>query len=162
MRQQQLTRRTPENVSLEIKDPVDPLALSQAKAILDEVRDKSSGSVDSTQLIQVAKRLGDIPEEAKSFIVSKEMCKAAYEELSEEDRRSLTNIYNRVKVFAEAQRKSVVDVEIPIPGGKAGHTVSPCRGMFFGLQKNSSNITNFVSTRIRLLRCNGSLTVYTV
>eukprot|EP00984_Skeletonema_dohrnii_P017765 scaffold8160_cov144-Skeletonema_dohrnii-CCMP3373.AAC.3 len=32
------------------------------------------------------------------------------------------------EVFAEAQRKSVVDVSIEIPGGRAGHTVSPCRG----------------------------------
>jgi len=35
-----------------------------------------------------------------------------------------------VKVFAEAQRKSVVDVSIEIPGGRAGHTVSPCRGTY--------------------------------
>ena len=40
----------------------------------------------------------------------------------------MLNIHQRVKVFAEAQRKSVVDVSIEIPGGRAGHTVSPCRG----------------------------------
>lgn len=127
---QQLTRRTPDNVGLEIKDPVDPTALIQAKAILDEVRTGPNGSVESSKLIDVAKRLGDITSDATSFIISKEECKAAYEGLPEGDRKSLENIYNRVKVFAEAQRKSVVDVEIPIPGGKAGHTVSPCRGMY--------------------------------
>ena len=43
----------------------------------------------------------------------------------------MVNIHSRVKVFAEAQRKSVTDIEIDIPGGKAGHTVSPCRGSLF-------------------------------
>ena len=47
----------------------------------------------------------------------------------------MLNIHQRVKLFAEAQRKSVVDMSIDIPGGKAGHTVSPCRGtlLFFSL-----------------------------
>lgn len=31
-------------------------------------------------------------------------------------------------MFAEAQRKSVADMEVDIPGGKAGQSVSPCRG----------------------------------
>jgi len=130
MAQQQLTRRTPDNVSLEIKDPVDATALVQAKGILTEIRDSTSGSVIPSKLLEVAKRLGDIKEDAISYIVSKDECKAAYDELPDKDRKSLENIYNRVKVFAEAQRKSVSDLEIPIPGGKAGHTVSPCRGEF--------------------------------
>ncbi len=33
-----------------------------------------------------------------------------------------------MKTFAEAQRRSVVDMEVDIPGGKAGQSVSPCRG----------------------------------
>merc|ERR1719329_173378 len=123
MAQQQLTRRTPDNVSLEIKDPVDATALVQAKGILTEIRDSTSGSVIPSKLLEVAKRLGDIKEDAISYIVSKDECKAAYDELPDQDRKSLENIYNRVKVFAEAQRKSVTDLEIPIPGGKAGHTV---------------------------------------
>merc|ERR1719162_285016 len=43
------------------------------------------------------------------------------------ERESLVRIHDRVKTFAEAQRSSVTDVEIDIPGGRAGHTVSPCR-----------------------------------
>ena len=129
MAKQNLTRRTPENVSLEIKDPVDPTALDQANAILEEIRDDDSGFVIPSKLIEVAKRLGDISKDATSFIITKDQCKAAYDELPEDDRKSLESIYNRVKIFAEAQRASIVDVEIPIPGGKAGHTVRPCKGM---------------------------------
>ena len=63
-----------------------------------------------------------------SVIVTKEQCKAAYDGLSDQERTALTNIHGRVKAFAEMQRKSVVDMEMPIPGGFAGHTVSPCKG----------------------------------
>lgn len=124
-----LQRITPDKVSLEIKDPVDPTALGQAKAILDELTAAGTGgSVNPDALLTVAKRLGDVPEDATQCLVSKEQCKAAYEGLSDAERTALTNIYGRVKAFAEMQRKSVVDMEMDIPGGKAGHTVSPCRG----------------------------------
>jgi histidinol dehydrogenase len=123
---QVLNRVTPDNVSLEIKDPVDPTALGQAKAIIDELME--NGWVGSENLLTVAKRLNDVPADATKFVVSKEECKAAFEGLSDGERTALVNIHGRVKAFADMQRKSVVDMEMDIPGGKAGHTVSPCKG----------------------------------
>lgn len=120
-----LTPITPAQVTLEIKDPVDPSALVQAKDIIAEIKNEK-GTVDAEKLMSVAKRLGDIPNEDSSFVVGKEECKLAFEGLSDVERTSLVNIHARVKAFAEAQRKSVVDMEIDIPGGKAGHTVSAC------------------------------------
>jgi histidinol dehydrogenase len=124
-----LTPVSASEVSLEIKDAVDPQALEQAKAIVGELR-RTDGTVDSAKLMEVAKRLGDVPADSASgaYLVSKESCKAAFEALSDDERTSLTNIHDRVKTFAEAQRSSVRDMERPIPGGVAGHTVSPCRG----------------------------------
>lgn len=122
-----LNRITPDQVSLEIKDPVDPTALQQAKAILEELTNEK-GMVNADSLLQVGKRFGDISKDASTFVISKEECKAAYDGLSESERTALTNIHGRVKAFAEMQRKSVVDMEMDIPGGKAGHTVSPCKG----------------------------------
>jgi hypothetical protein len=124
-----LARVTPDNVSLEIKDPVDAMALEQAKAILSELRPDNAPKVDATKLVEVGIRLGDLKEGAP-LIISKEACKAAFEGLTDTERTALVNIYDRVKTFAEAQRKAVVDMEIDIPGGKAGHTVSPCKGTF--------------------------------
>jgi len=125
---QVLNRVTPDKVSMEIKDPVDPTALGQAKAIIEELTAPTgNGSVDGKALLDVAKRLRDIPEDATNFIVSKEECKAAFDGLSEQERTALVNIHGRVKAFAEMQRKSVSDMEMDIPGGKAGHTVSPCK-----------------------------------
>ncbi|GAX24837.1 histidinol dehydrogenase [Fistulifera solaris] len=121
-----LQRITPQDVSMEIKHPVDPQALEQATAIINELRNEQ-GTVTDESLLQVAKRLGDIPADASSCIVSKEDCRAAFDNLSEHDRTALSNIYNRVKAFATMQRNSVKDMEMDIPGGKAGHTVSACR-----------------------------------
>ncbi len=133
-----LTRRTPQEVQLEIKDPVDPTALSQAKAILDELKSNtvSTQSLTSTAcspdaLLSIAKRLGDIPSDNDTYIVSPSQCQTAFDSLSEVEKKSLLNIHHRVKVFAEAQRSSVVDMEVDIPGGKAGQSVSPCRGTLF-------------------------------
>jgi Histidinol dehydrogenase len=128
-----LNRVTPDQVALEIKDPVDPSALVQARAILDELVLTTTTTTTSTMvqeeaLLKVAKRLGDLPPNATSCIVTPEECQAAYEGLTETERTALSNIYHRIKAFAEMQRRSVVDMEMDIPGGKAGHTVSPCRG----------------------------------
>eukprot|EP00545_Synedropsis_sp_CCMP1620_P005331 CAMPEP_0119010148 /NCGR_PEP_ID=MMETSP1176-20130426/4824_1 /TAXON_ID=265551 /ORGANISM="Synedropsis recta cf, Strain CCMP1620" /LENGTH=445 /DNA_ID=CAMNT_0006962767 /DNA_START=121 /DNA_END=1458 /DNA_ORIENTATION=- len=119
-----LSRVTPENVSLEIKDPVDSMALEQAKAIIAEIRPNGAPKVDADKLLEVGMRLGDLKE--GPIIVSAEACKAAFDGLTDVERNALVNIHDRVKIFAEAQRKAVVNMEIDIPGGKAGHTVSPC------------------------------------
>ena len=133
-----LTRRTPQEVQLEIKDPVDPDALLQSRAILDELRSgggsSSGGACSPDALLAVARRFGDVlPSDGgggSSYVVSPERCREAFESLAPDERRTLLNIHARVKVFAEAQRRSVVDMEIDIPGGKAGQTVSPCRGEY--------------------------------
>ena len=78
--------------------------------------------------MKVAKKLQDIPEDGTTYIATKEQCKEAFDSLRDADRKALVNIHARVKKFAEAQRKSVQDIEIDIPGGKAGHTVSACSG----------------------------------
>lgn len=121
-----LTAVTPKDVALEIKDPVDPSALEQARAILQEIR--PSGKVEKEKLVVVAQRLGDIPNDSSVLVKTKEECKAAFQGLTDRERSALVNIHARVKLFAEAQRASVQDIEVDIPGGKAGHTVSPCKG----------------------------------
>lgn len=126
-----LNRITPVQVSLEIKHPVDPQALEQAKEILAELQETKNGQVDKSKLLKVAKRLGDIPKDGGAstvdLIVTKEACQAAFDGLTDADRQALVNIHARVKAFADMQRQSVKDMEMDIPGGKAGHTVSACR-----------------------------------
>ena len=128
-----LVPRSPSEVQLEIKDPVDQSALAQSKAILDELRPPSERSCRPAALLSIAARLGDVPSEETSYVVNKERCEAAFDGLSDEERTTLLAIHARIKVFAEAQRRSVADVEVDIPGGKAGQSVSPCRGTSLSL-----------------------------
>jgi histidinol dehydrogenase len=125
-----MNRITADEVTLECKDPVDPTALEQAKAIIAEIKadDDVSGAIDPFKLLTVAKRFGDLQDAAATtFVVSKEECELAYNSLSEQERTTLNNLHRRVQKFAIAQRHSIVNVEVDIPGGKAGHTVSPCK-----------------------------------
>jgi len=141
-----LNHITPTEVAVEIKDPVDPTALEQAKAILDELRagGPATGVVNSAKLLEIGKRLGDIGKDATTYLVSSEECKAAFDALSDEHRSALVNIHARVKAFAEAQRKTVTDMEMDIPGGKAGHTVSPCKGKQSKVTTFFRSFLNFV------------------
>jgi len=126
-----LQRLRPSDVSLEIKDPVNPKALEQAKAILAELAEgQASGTINPQQLLKVAKRLGDVTIDCTTpsdLIVSKSECENAYNSLTDEERTVLNNMYTRIKSFALLQRSSVQDTQMDIPGGKAGHTVSPCQ-----------------------------------
>jgi len=137
-----LTPISRSEVTLELKDPVDSMALSQATAIFNELTTSPSSTtstssdndntggrqpVDPASLMKVAQRLGDIAEGSESYIASSEDCKTAFEGLDDVEREALVNIHDRVKRFADMQRRSVVDAEMDIPGGKAGHTVSPCK-----------------------------------
>lgn len=134
-----LQKITPLEVTLEIKDPVNPKALEQAKAILSElvVGNTDNGRVNPEKLLEVAKRLGDVDSTCTvdDLIVSKEACKEAYESLNPSEKKALDNMHHRIKSFAQMQRASVKDTEMDIPGGKAGHTVSPCRGTYCVGQK---------------------------
>lgn len=135
-----LNHISPAEAAIEIKDPVDPTALEQAKAILAELRQNGdeeippTGVVRSSKLLEIGKRLGDIAKDSTEYVVSADDCKKAFDGLSDEHRAALVNIHSRVKAFAEAQRATVKDMEMDIPGGKAGHTVSPCKGRLLGYQ----------------------------
>jgi histidinol dehydrogenase len=133
-----LPRRLPHQVSLEIKDPVDAVALEQAKAIIQELRsggltEEGGGSavaaaaVSATKLQQVSHRLGDLPLTSSSFLISADACRSAYDALSEVEQQALTNVHRRIQAFALAQRQAIVDVQVDIPGGVAGHSVAPCQ-----------------------------------
>ena len=123
-----LNRITPSQVTFEMKDPVDPTALVQAKEIIAQLRSTASGPVDAARLLAVAHKFGDIPSSQASYVISPEQCKEAFDSLPWEEKQALVQIHNRIQLFAQAQRRSVVDMEMDIPGGKAGHTVQPCRG----------------------------------
>ena len=117
-----LTIVTPEEVKTLHQNPVDEKAKEQAAAILKEVND---GGLDG--LLNVAVRLRDLETKTSKAFYGRDDLKAAYDALGEENRALLQRTANRIRTFAESQRKAIVNVSVDIPGGKAGHDVAPVK-----------------------------------
>ena len=103
-------------------DPVDPIARDQAAAIIKEVKD---GGI--TGLISVAVRLNDIPDASSKYFYNREDLKLAFEQLDEHTQGVLQRTAVRIRAFATAQRGSIKEIEVDIPGGKAGHFLAPVK-----------------------------------
>eukprot|EP01059_Diplonema_ambulator_P023624 TRINITY_DN3914_c0_g4_i2.p1 TRINITY_DN3914_c0_g4~~TRINITY_DN3914_c0_g4_i2.p1 ORF type:complete len:419 (+),score=91.64 TRINITY_DN3914_c0_g4_i2:46-1302(+) len=111
----------PDEIPLDCAEPVDPVALKQAQVIVDEIR--KGGERKASEW---AVRLGDV-KEGEPLVVGREVMRKAYEGLDERTRAVLMRMGERIKAFAVAQRNSVTDMTMPIPGGRAGHVVAPVK-----------------------------------
>lgn len=101
------------------RDPVDAETLAGARKIVDAVRAEGDEAVR-----RISSNFGDVFE-GDSFVVGPEALKAAFDGLSEDDQGLLVRTAARIRRFAEAQRRAISPMEIAIPGGAAGHQVSP-------------------------------------
>ena len=115
-----LKRLKPEEVPRIRRDPVDARARSIAEPIVEAVRTEGEVAVR-----RFAEQFGDIPQGAKLVIGQSEL-RDAYDSLDAEQRMMLDRTAARIRSFAAAQRESITEVTVPIPGGEAGHTVSAC------------------------------------
>ena len=115
-----LKRLKPEEVPRIRRDPVDARARSIAEPIVEAVRTEGEVAVR-----RYAEQFGDIPQGAKLVIGQSEL-RDAYDSLDAEQRMMLDRTAARIRSFAAAQRESITEVTVPIPGGEAGHTVSAC------------------------------------
>lgn len=113
---------TPEDVKALHQDPVDPVAKEQASGILKEVREGGKKG-----LLDVAVRLRDLESTSSKAFYSRDDLKAAYEGLSKDKQELLSRTASRIRNFAKAQRAAIQDMNVSIPGGKAGHDVAPVK-----------------------------------
>jgi phosphoribosyl-ATP pyrophosphohydrolase/phosphoribosyl-AMP cyclohydrolase/histidinol dehydrogenase len=102
-------------------EPLDPEAEQAAREIVDDVARRGEAAV-----IEHAVRLGDVAPGGPLYF-DRERCDRALCELAGDDRKLLERTAARVSSFAEAQRAALADVDVPIPGGRAGHTVTPAQ-----------------------------------
>jgi len=58
-------------------------------------------------------------------LLDRDDLKAAWDSLTEDVQALLTRVAGRIRAFAEAQRASLTDVDVAVPGGRAGHEVAP-------------------------------------
>eukprot|EP00325_Prymnesiales_sp_UTEX-LB-985_P026150 CAMPEP_0174732052 /NCGR_PEP_ID=MMETSP1094-20130205/58695_1 /TAXON_ID=156173 /ORGANISM="Chrysochromulina brevifilum, Strain UTEX LB 985" /LENGTH=736 /DNA_ID=CAMNT_0015934513 /DNA_START=54 /DNA_END=2264 /DNA_ORIENTATION=+ len=115
-----LRRLEADNVPAIRRDPVDSKARTAAEAIVDAVRAEGEPA-----LRRYAEQFGELAPGGKLVYTREEELRKAYESISSDERLCLERTAARIRGFAAAQRASISNVTVPIPGGEAGHTVEP-------------------------------------
>ena len=113
-----LRRLTPDAVSALRRTAVDGATLDAAAAIVEDVRRNGEPA-----LRRHAERLGDL-QPGEPLVYDRAALQAALAALSAGDREVLERTAARVRDFATAQRAALSDLDMAVPGGRAGHTVA--------------------------------------
>ena len=101
------------------RHPVDEETLRQASAIVEDVRIRGE-----TALREHSERLGDVQPGA-TLVLDRDALVDAHEKLSGEESDLLARVAHRIRQFAEAQRGALSDLDVEVPGGRAGHRWIP-------------------------------------
>ncbi len=112
-------RLQPEDVQTLCRDPVDPVTLAAAAEIVETVRAEGESA-----LRHYAERFGDRTP-SDPLVIDRELLDAARDRLPEKHRELLERTAERIRLFAEVQLATSSDVDITVPGGRAGHRLAP-------------------------------------
>jgi len=115
------TRLRPDEIDLVVREPVDPDTLTRAEEIVETVRAEGERALRT-----YAERFGD-REPGEPLVIDRDSLATATDRLETGQRALLERTADRIFRFAEAQRAALRDVDVPVPGGRAGHTVTPVR-----------------------------------
>jgi len=118
-----LPRLSPGQIGPSTTGVLDPITLEQARRIVEEVRAGGAAAVRD-----LAQRFGERGPSDPLVLGREEMDRAA-DSLDPEDRAALDRAASRIDRFARAQRASIRELDIEIPGGRAGHTLEPVASM---------------------------------
>ncbi|MDJ0764270.1 MAG: histidinol dehydrogenase [Myxococcota bacterium] len=99
------------------RDPVDQETQAIVVPIVHDVRDRG---IDA--LREYAEHFGDIPPDAALFL-DKDDLQAALNQVDPTDIALLERTADRIDRFARAQLESLAAIDVPVPGGRAGHTI---------------------------------------
>jgi phosphoribosyl-ATP pyrophosphohydrolase/phosphoribosyl-AMP cyclohydrolase/histidinol dehydrogenase len=114
-----LKRLTPEAVKTVRRQVVDGPTLARTAEIIDAVRRGGEAA-----LRRFAEDFGERDPD-QPLLIGRYRLQASLDNLPEDQRALLDRVARRIEVFALAQRTSLRDLEIDVPGGAAGHTISP-------------------------------------
>lgn len=98
---------------------VDAATLADAATIVQSVADEGDAALRAH-----AERLDALPQDAP-LLLDRRALDAARDALPNDQRDLLERVADRIRRFADAQRAALTEVTLPVPGGKAGHTVAP-------------------------------------
>lgn len=99
--------------------PLDEATLAAADSIVSGVRDGGRKT-----LIEYAKKF-DGHVDGQPLLIERDALEAAKVRLDSEDLALLERVAERVRKFAQAQLDALSELEIEVPGGKAGHSIVP-------------------------------------
>ncbi len=114
-----MRRLTAEEIGAARRDAVDTSTLTRAAEIVDRVR-----LGGEPELRAVAEELGDL-RPGEPLILGRDELERAADDVDPQTLALLERTADRIAGFATAQRQSVVELKVPVPGGIAGHSVAP-------------------------------------
>jgi histidinol dehydrogenase len=98
---------------------VDEATLGAARTIVEAVREGGA-----TTLRELAEHYGDLQPGAP-VLLGRDALLAAWHRIDGHARALLERTRDRISAFATAQRDALATVEVPVPGGRAGHQLAP-------------------------------------
>jgi len=112
-----LRPRSPSDIARRHGTAVSAEVLAATAPIVEDVRRRGEAA-----LREHARRFDEI-EPGEPLVIERPALHRALGTLDPADRERLERVAGRIRAFAEAQRRSFVDVTVPVPGGVAGHRV---------------------------------------
>ncbi len=100
------------------RDPVDPETLAGASEIVATVRRDGARGLQAC----IARFEG---RDGSPLVLERAQLEAAFGRLSAQTQALLKRTADRIARFAEAQKACMSPLDMPIPGGRAGHELSP-------------------------------------
>jgi len=116
---QRLRRISPEDIQSVVRSVLESSAIESASRIIEQVRAQGEAAVR-----RYAERFGERAAD-EPLVIGRDAMRNALDDLAPDDRAVLERTGKRIERFARAQRDSISDVSIEIPGGFAGHTIEP-------------------------------------
>ncbi|MBS0195606.1 MAG: histidinol dehydrogenase [Planctomycetes bacterium] len=114
-----LARITKDQIPAARRAPLDAATLADAGRIMNDVRTRGAAA-----LREYAEKFGD-RQPGEELVIDAPALRRALESLPRGTRGVLERAADRIRAFADAQRRAICDLDIAVPGGRAGHTVSP-------------------------------------
>jgi len=109
----------PSEVRAAAGSPLDPRTLAVAQQIVDDVATRGAAAVR-----EHAARLDGLPQNAPLLLPPAVLARA-FAGLPTADRELLQRTAARIAVFARAQRASLTEFDLPVPGGRACQRLAP-------------------------------------
>ncbi|MFT4541446.1 MAG: histidinol dehydrogenase [Planctomycetota bacterium] len=116
---QMLRRFRSEDLNQQVRKAIEATTLADAIGIVEDVRTRGEAGARKH-----AERLGDL-QPGQDIVVERPLLEEALLQLAPEDHALLERVTNRIRRFAEAQRRCLQPLDIEVEGGRAGHRWIP-------------------------------------